>query len=243
MDEEIEQNFMSPIKVKSAVQIVVDRLTQAIISGQLKAGDRVPTEPELSESFGVGRNTVREAVRILIAYGILEIRRPDGTFVCDTFNPQGINPMIYGLILTKDDAYDELIDLRKMFEFGMMFLLGEKGLSPQQHANLLKFAQAIEKAVNTTPVSIDLICKADVEFHDALVKATNNQLLISIHDMLIKLTIASRNKTIEKVMSNNQGQYLVDTHFDLLDKLKDTDTTKLYQSIQNSYFYWKDIYK
>ena len=41
MDEEIEQNFMSPIKVKSAVQIVVDRLTQAIISGQLKAGDRV----------------------------------------------------------------------------------------------------------------------------------------------------------------------------------------------------------
>ena len=123
---------MSPIQVKSAVDILIDRLTQAIIDGTFKAGEKIPTEPELASIFGVGRNTVREAVKTLVAYGILEVRRPNGTFVCNEFKPQGINPMIYGLILQKEDAYKELIDLRKVVENGILLLLSEKGLTAEQ---------------------------------------------------------------------------------------------------------------
>ena len=74
------------------VQIVIDRISGAIIDGELRPGDKIPTEPELSAMFNVGRNTVREAIRILVAYGVLEIRRAEGTFVCDGFSPQIINP-------------------------------------------------------------------------------------------------------------------------------------------------------
>ena len=94
-------DFMKPIRMKSASDIVVERLTEAIIDGQINPGDKIPTEPELASSFCVGRNTVREAVRTLVAYGILEIRRPEGTFVCRTFKPQTINPLIYSMILQK----------------------------------------------------------------------------------------------------------------------------------------------
>ena len=74
------------IKNKSVVQTVVDSITKAIITGDLKPGDKIPTEMELAESFGVGRNSIREAIKILVYYGVLEIRRAEGTFVCDGFN-------------------------------------------------------------------------------------------------------------------------------------------------------------
>lgn len=67
------------IKNKSVVQTVVDSITKAIINGELRPGDKIPTEMELADSFGVGRNSIREAIKILVYYGILEIRRAEGT--------------------------------------------------------------------------------------------------------------------------------------------------------------------
>ena len=80
-----EKQFMAPIKSESLVQEVINRITEAIISGDLAPGDQLPTELELM-SIGVSSNTVREAIRTLIAYGVVEIRRPEGTFVCDGFS-------------------------------------------------------------------------------------------------------------------------------------------------------------
>lgn len=239
----MKKNYLSQVTVKSAVQIVVDRLTQGIIDGQLKPGDRIPTETELSESFGVGRNTVREAVRTLVAYGVLEIRRPDGTFVCDSFQPQGINPMLYSLILQKDNSYVELIGLREVIETGTMLLLMEKGLTQEQKDHLLKYAQDIERAVSATPTSIEDISQADFAFHDALAKATGNRLIVLMNDMVSKLSYGSRVKTIEERMKQGNGKYLIDTHYDLLEKVAGNDMAAMCASLKDSYYYWKDINK
>ena len=64
-------SYLAPINNRSMVDIVISRLTDAIINGELKPGDQIPVEPELVRTLGVGRNTVREAVRILVAYGVL----------------------------------------------------------------------------------------------------------------------------------------------------------------------------
>ena len=110
------------IKSKSVVQTVVDSITKAIIAGDLKPGDKIPTEMELAESFGVGRNSIREAIKILVYYGVLEIRRAEGTFVCDGFNKIMIDPMIYGVILHQSRDYVNLMELREMMEVGVMRL-------------------------------------------------------------------------------------------------------------------------
>ena len=110
------------IKNKSVVQTVVDSITKAIITGDLKPGDKIPTEMELAESFGVGRNSIREAIKILVYYGVLEIRRAEGTFVCDGFNKIMIDPMVYGVILHQARDYVNLMDLRQMMEVGVMRL-------------------------------------------------------------------------------------------------------------------------
>lgn len=72
---------LKPIGQQPVVWNVIDQLTQAMTMGKLRPGDKIPTETELSESLQVSRNSVREAVKILVAYGILEIRRAEGTFI------------------------------------------------------------------------------------------------------------------------------------------------------------------
>ena len=66
--------YLKKINRSSVVQRVIDRLTEAIVSGELKPGDRIPTEMELAEQMGVARNSIREAVKILVYIGVLEIR-------------------------------------------------------------------------------------------------------------------------------------------------------------------------
>ena len=68
---------MTPIKNESLVQRIINKITDSIIAGELKPGDKLPTEMELIAAFQVSRNTVREAIRTLIAYGVVEIRRPE----------------------------------------------------------------------------------------------------------------------------------------------------------------------
>lgn len=86
----------------SAVDYVVDCITNEIISGELHPGDRLLTEPELSAKYGVGRNSVREAIKQLQAFGILFIKRADGTFVTDSYQQPMLDPMLYSLILKKE---------------------------------------------------------------------------------------------------------------------------------------------
>ena len=70
---------------QSIVNKIVDNITNAIINGELNPGDKIPTEAELSESMGVGRNSVREAIKVLEAYGVVHIKRAEGTFVSQEY--------------------------------------------------------------------------------------------------------------------------------------------------------------
>lgn len=117
--------YLKKINRSSVVQRVIDRLTEAMLSGELKPGDKIPTEMELSEQLGVARNSIREAIKILVYIGVLEIKRADGTFVCNGFSESLIDPMIYGIILNQQNSQD-LNELRAMVETGVMRLAVEK---------------------------------------------------------------------------------------------------------------------
>ena len=65
---------------KSVVENIIDKIISAIIAGELAPGDQLPTEIELCRDLGVGRNSVREAIKKLEAYGVVYIKRAEGTF-------------------------------------------------------------------------------------------------------------------------------------------------------------------
>ena len=74
-------NKVSRVKVSDAVY---NQMMDMITRGQWKSGERIPSEPELSQLFGVSRVTVREAVQKLVSLSLVECRQGEGTYVCDT---------------------------------------------------------------------------------------------------------------------------------------------------------------
>lgn len=72
---------LQPILKVRVFEQAVGQIRAAILSGQYKPGERLPTEADLSSVLGVGRSTVREAIRVLEAEGLVDSRRGAGTFV------------------------------------------------------------------------------------------------------------------------------------------------------------------
>jgi DNA-binding FadR family transcriptional regulator len=79
--EDTYHGLLRPVEVRSATDVTFERLQTLIMSGRLKAGDRLPSEPELARALRVGRSTVREAKKALMAQGLLESRGKLGSFV------------------------------------------------------------------------------------------------------------------------------------------------------------------
>ncbi|GAA2931173.1 hypothetical protein GCM10020221_28730 [Streptomyces thioluteus] len=75
---------------QSLVDTVVDQLRTQVAAGEWRVGERIPTEHALAEQLQVGRNTVREAVRVLVHAGMLRSRQGEGTFVVSTADPAEI---------------------------------------------------------------------------------------------------------------------------------------------------------
>ena len=238
-----KKRFLAPIYSTSVVQQVIDRLSNAIIDGELKPGDKLPTEPELASLFKVGRNSIREAVRILVAYGVLEIRRPEGTYVCTDFSAKTINPMLYHIILQKENAYQDLVDLRKMIENGVMHMVLEKDITEAELNGIQLCCDKLVNRLKNTPSDTQAILEADIAFHDEIAKATRNSLIPLIHSVVVELTRDSRAQTIQEVIRKGDVQYLIDTHIRLMDVIRSRDFKNLDQVLNDSYFFWKDIYQ
>lgn len=237
MDGE-KTSYLTSIKSRSIVDHVVSRLTNAIISGELKPGDQIPTEPELASSFGVGRNTVREAVRILVAYGVLEIRRADGTYVCNGFSPKILDPVLYGIILEKESAYKALIGLRQLLDNGILQILAAANISDETWERFYKVQREFEECLNREGHNIMEIAEADIAFHCELAKAANNIAILTTYNTIVEITKDFLYKTIKMAVDLGEVEKVISSHQKILEKLAEKDMNKLYQIVEESYLFW-----
>ena len=99
------------IKRNNISSEIAEIITNLILTGELNPGDKLPTELEFTQQLGVGRNSLREAIKMLTFIGILEIRRGEGTFVRKELSSPIINPLLMSLIFEEKTA-EELVELR-----------------------------------------------------------------------------------------------------------------------------------
>ena len=236
-----EKSFLRPIDNTSVVQQVIDRLTYAMIYKELRPGDKLPTEMELAASFGVGRNSIREAIKILVSFGVLDIRRPEGTFVASGFSDKMINPLLYGIILDQSDSIDSLKELREWIDFGILELAMEKAKSEDLfHLNekLHKLTKEIDGG------NVEKVFIADDEFHEAISTAAHNSLLGQIAKLVRTLTSEMRMTTIRNMIQFGKSDELKQAHENLFNvvKLKKDDMAR--QMLVDGYFYrYKVLHK
>lgn len=227
--------YLKKLNSESVVQQVINCLTEAMINKELKPGDKIPTELELSETLGVGRNSIREAIKILVYLGVLEIRRAEGTFVCEGFSESMIDPMIYGIILDKSESYDNLMDLREMMEVGVVQLAMTK-YNEQDMENLEEKLKAMKEAIEQGAHNTLEAFQVDNAFHDAVSQMGHNPLVDKINRVVQMLTYSVRLETVTHMIESGRGMELYKAHENICRMLREKDKSNINQNIRETYF-------
>lgn len=234
-----KETFLKEIGGKSVVEQIVDNITNAIINGELKPGDKIPTENELCTSMGVGRNSVREAIKILGAYGVINIKRAEGTFVTQDYDSKMLFPVLYGIILQKDSA-NQIVELRKIIDVGILQLALDK-MDSESLQKAEEVMKDLEQKITAANVKASDIFEADIAFHKVLADITQNALLEGICFYVDQITSKSRIKAIEKILNEEATEQFLLMHKEMLRVLKEKDRTKINGVVEKHYQYWEKV--
>lgn len=219
----------------SFVQQTMDYITDAIKRRQLLPGSKIPTEAQLTEILGVSRNTVREAIKILVYMGVLEIRRPEGTFVRSGFSESLIDPMIYGIILNQGDSIQDLMDLREMMESGAIRLV-IRNASDEEIEQLREPLETLKNACLAGEPDLETVFQADDAFHIAVNALGGNEMVIRICNTVRALTHSMRHESVEEMLREHRGEELYLAHERIFLILKERNLRSLEQKVRSTYF-------
>ena len=208
----VESTGMKRIQQLTVVSQVMDRIKHLIASGTFRVNERIPTENQLATMFGVGRSSVREAIKIFQHLGILEVRLSKGTFVCNRSKIS--SEAITWSILLGQNSVEEILQLRQVIEErGVTILVGDRETQPATAKAAFKEFEGILTSMRTAlsdHPDIDALAQADYDFHARIVAAAKNSLFDSIfgtlHSFLreeIRTTYLAM-KDISENVSNHQ---------------------------------------
>src|SRR3954453_15489360 len=158
---------------------VLEQLREAILSGRIRPGERLPNERELCETFGVGRPTLREALRSLEAVGMIEVRtgKGGGSYAV-TPSETPLGAALGSLVNLRGASLEDLAEFRVDFE-------GENAAWAARRADagdisVLEATVAEARAAALTPAGRGALARIDVRWHELLARATKNRLRIGI---------------------------------------------------------------
>ncbi|ERL52766.1 FadR/GntR family transcriptional regulator [Halomonas huangheensis] len=178
------ESFGSSIDRSSVALQLLERIKSALISGELQPGDYLPSETELTQSLGIGKSSVREAIKMLQAIGIVEVKRGQGTIIRKEPGDPLVDPMAFGMILARGMTRD-VLEFRKMFEPAYT-IQAMANATEEDHEHIRAAIDAMEDAIKSGAQT----SKHDAAFHRAILSATHNPMTIRVGETLIQLVEA-----------------------------------------------------
>ncbi len=192
-----------PVNSARLYQQIVNQIEERILNGELKCGDRLPPEHELTKQFGVSRTAVREAMKNLASKGLIEVQVGRGTFVIGVPSKAVQHSIGLLLRLENENSFKNLIEVREILE---PEIAARAALRLKQHD-----LESLKEALSLMDASLnneDTFIEADLDFHLALAEATDNSLILVLVDILIEVLREQRSKMVEQVEDGIQhGQY------------------------------------
>jgi GntR family transcriptional regulator, transcriptional repressor for pyruvate dehydrogenase complex len=211
-------DLFSAVSVGRVSQVIVDQIRQLIRSGKLNAGDRLPSERDLCERFGVSRVTVREALRVLEAGGLIDVRvgARGGAFVTSPSQAR-LGEGLADLLQLSPLTAAEVTEARMVFELGIVPLVVERATEDD--------LQALEQLVEQQLAALardEYTMEMSAEFHGRVAAATHNaaieMLVASFHGpLLMSLKEARANEPL-------MGQRGAEEHAEFVAALRRRDT-------------------
>ncbi|WP_433444035.1 FadR/GntR family transcriptional regulator [Nonomuraea sp. CA-141351] len=175
-----------PVRTVRAYERVVEQVEEAIESGSLSPGERLPSERELMVQFSVSRSTVREALRVLQARGLVRSRPgdPNGAEVLP-FSPAALHKSMTTLARVEELSLAELVQFRMVLDSSAILLAARL----RTDAELAEMASAVSSMREAVEAGRDAFGEADVAFHDAVARASGNKLIQICTDVVRSIVL------------------------------------------------------
>lgn len=216
--------MLKAIKKIRLYEEVVGQLHQLIEEGKLKAGDRLPSERELAETFRVSRTSVREAIKTLETEGFVLTRPGSGTFIAGV-NVEAIIPPLASLLSQGKDALLDLFEMRALVEPGIAALAAERA-TPEDIVRLKEIFQAQAEQIKRGASGVD----TDAEFHFAIGQATHNPALHRLVSAIMDILKPIREQSLQ---TPGRAQKSLASHRELLAAIERHDPVLAQRAMQH----------
>lgn len=180
--------FLSVVRQPNLSDQVAEQMQELIVQGRLRPGERLPSERELADRFGVSRTVIREAVRSLMAKGLLEVHSGSGMIVCTPTASSIADHFDLLLRLNSEgDPLEYIFDVRHVLEVEIA------GRAAQQatETDIREMEHHLQQMADNLN-DLEQAAAADVEFHAALARATQNPLFAILLDSISEIMLEVR---------------------------------------------------
>lgn len=199
---------MKPIKKKNRLyHEVVNEIFSSISKENLKPGDKLPSERTIADSLEVSRTTVKEAISVLEANGIVSIKPGVGVFLVNQTKKVIQQEMVDALSPERHNLL-ELIELRQAIEGDAAYYAAER-MTKVQRTELEERYQALREA----ELNGELAIEEDYAFHKAILTAANNTLMADLMEVISeKVYFFIRQNRMETMLQPTEIRVVMDEH-------------------------------
>lgn len=164
---------LTPVTRTTLTADIYRKLLSQIIRGVWRPGDRIPAERQLGRSLGVGRASLREALKALEIMGMIETRLGDGTYVCQRSEFLS-RPLLWAITSSSETEVHELVEARKLIETELAGLAANRATAE----DLKQIGSQLDRMERSAGNNSEFL-QADIEFHLALGQAAHNSILMN----------------------------------------------------------------
>lgn len=216
--------MLRAIKKTRIYEDVVSQIHELIKDGRLKAGDQLPSERELAETFKVSRTSVREALRALETQGLMVTRTGMGTFVAD-LPTESLVELLAKLLIEAKDALADIFEMRKLIEPQIAALAAERA-SKRDVERMREILRKQREQISQGVMAVE----ADAEFHFSIGQATQNQALQKLVSGLMELLSHSREESLQ---TPGRSAASLASHIRILSAIEDHDKGRARNAMLN----------
>jgi len=193
---------------------VVNQIIQAINTGQLKLGDKLPSERDLGEMFSVSRTVIRDGLKTLVGLGVVHIRHGMGAFINIVDQKEDVNRLASLLQITKG-TLEELFQVRKVLESQSVIWCTQNATG----ADIFELEEIVRKAKDLEDTA--RLALLDAEFHLKISEAAGNRVLLRLMVNLLDLLGENR---VRVIMIPGRQQLSVLDHECIVEAIKARNT-------------------
>ena len=229
--------FLASKPNDSSVDFVVNSIKELLLTKRVLPGDRLPSEAELCKLLAVSRGSVREAMKVLSALGIVDIKRGDGTYIATGSGKVVFDPLLFSLIVSQP-RFAELKELRVILEKNVA-RLAVLNATPEDLRCLRNCVERTQSLKARASKNYDELLSLDLEFHDVLGRASKNTPLQTIYSFVMQYFKPYIEQSLRK--QKDFSRESAEAHTQILEAVEQRNPARAEAAVEESNEIWESL--